>query len=170
MSTPQVLDQLAAMRQNFQSGITRPFSFRKEQIQKLKQAVLHHEKELYEALFSDLKKSPEETWVTETGFLLSEINHTLNNLRRWMQPDRTATNLLNLPSSSYVLKEPLGTVLIIGPWNYPLQLLFIPLVGALAAGNCVVLKPSEFAPATSAVMKKIIEENFSPDYVFFVEG
>ncbi len=170
MSTPQVLDQLAAMRQNFQSGITQPFSFRKGQLQKLKQAVLHHEEELYDALFSDLKKSPEETWVTETGFLLSEINHTLSNLRRWMQPDRTATNLLNLPSSSYVLKEPLGTVLIIGPWNYPLQLLFTPLVGALAAGNCVVLKPSEFAPATSAVMKKIITENFSPEYILYAEG
>ncbi len=170
MSTPQVLDQLAAMRQNFQSGITQPFSFREGQLQKLKQAVLQHEKEISDALFSDLKKSPEETWVTETGFLISEINYALKNLRRWMQPDRPATNLLNLPSSSYILKESLGTVLIIGPWNYPLQLLFTPFAGAMAAGNCIVLKPSEFAPATSAVMKKIIEENFSPDYVLFVEG
>ena len=163
-------NQLIAMRQFFGKGITRPYQFRKEQLQKLKQAVLNHEQELYNALFTDLKKSPEETWVTETGFFLSEINNTIKNLRRWMQPERTATNLLNLPSSSYVIREPLGTVLIIGPWNYPFQLLFTPLVGAMAAGNCVVLKPSEFAPATAAIMKKIIEENFSPEYILYVEG
>ena len=163
-------NQLSGMRQFFDSGVTKPYQFRKEQLQKLKQAVLDHEQELYDALFADLKKSPEETWVTETGFLLAEINNTLKNLRRWMERERTATNLLNLPSSSYVLREPLGTVLIIGPWNYPLQLLFTPLAGALAAGNCVVLKPSEFAPATAAIMKKIIKENFSPEYVLYVEG
>ena len=158
------------MRKYFDSGVTRPYPFRKEQLQKLKQAVLDHEHHLYDALYTDLKKSPEETWVTETGFFLSEINNTIKTLRRWMQPERTATNLLNLPSSSFVIREPLGTVLIIGPWNYPLQLLFTPLVGAMAAGNCVVLKPSEFAPATSAIMKKIIEENFSPEYILYVEG
>lgn len=163
-------NQLAVMRQFFDSGVTKPYQFRKEQLQKLKKAVLDHEEELYDALFADLKKSPEETWVTETGFLLAEINNTIKNFRRWMEPERTATNLLNLPSSSYVIREPLGAVLIIGPWNYPMNLLFTPLVGAMAAGNCVVLKPSEFAPATAAVMKKIIEENFSPEYILYVEG
>ncbi|HKZ67890.1 MAG TPA: aldehyde dehydrogenase [Chitinophagaceae bacterium] len=170
MRTLSAKYQLSALRQYFNSGITRSYEFRKEQLQKLKQAVLNHEQDLYDALFTDLKKSPEETWVTETGFFLSEINNTISNLRRWMQPERTATNLLNLPSSSYILKEPLGTVLIIGPWNYPLQLLFTPLVGAMAAGNCVVLKPSEFAPATAAIMKKIIEANFPPEYILYVEG
>ena len=170
MSIPNSIDKLSAIRHYFNSGISRSYVFRKEQLQKLKQAVLDHEHHLYDALYTDLKKSPEETWVTETGFFLSEINHTIKTLRRWMQPERTATNLLNLPSSSFVIREPLGTVLIIGPWNYPLQLLFTPLVGAMAAGNCVVLKPSEFAPATSAIMKKIIEENFSPEYILYVEG
>ncbi len=170
MSTSFNGNQLTAMRQFFDSGMTRTYAFRKAQLHKLKQAVLDHEQELYEALFNDLKKSPEETWVTETGFFISEINNAISNLRRWMQPEHTATNLLNLPSSSYVMKEPLGTVLVIGPWNYPFQLLFTPLAGAMAAGNCVVLKPSEFAPATGAVMKKIIEENFSPDYILCVEG
>ncbi len=170
MSIPNIIDKLSVIRHYFDSGVTRFYSFRKEQLQKFKQAVLDHEHQLYEALYTDLKKSPEETWVTEIGFFLSEINHTIKTLRRWMQPERTATNLLNLPSSSYVIKEPLGTVLIIGPWNYPLQLLFTPLVGAMAAGNCVVLKPSEFAPATSAIMKKIIEEIFSPEYILYVEG
>ena len=104
-----------------------------------------------------LKKSPEESWVTETGFFLSEVSNAINNLDQWMKPKTVGTNLLNLPSKSYVMTEPLGVVLIISPWNYPLQLLFTPLAGAIAAGNCVVLKPSEFAPATAAVMKKIID-------------
>src|SRR5688500_10978292 len=121
MSISPVNYKLSALRQYFDSGVTRSYQFRKEQLQKLKQAILKHEEELYDALFTDLKKSPEETWVTETGFLLSEINNTISNLRRWMQPERTATNLLNLPSSSYVMREALGAVLIIGPWNYPLQ-------------------------------------------------
>ncbi len=161
---------LERMRIYFSSDATRTFSFRKEQLQKLKAGLQKHEQEMHDALYADLKKSPEESWVTETGFLLSEINATLKNLRRWMQPEGTKTNLVNLPSSSYILHEPLGVVLIIGPWNYPLQLLFTPLVGAIAAGNCVVLKPSEFAPATSLVMKKIIEENFSKEYILYMEG
>lgn len=123
-----------------------------------------------QALYADLKKNKEESWVTEVGFVLAEMRHTLNHLRRWMKPQRVATNLLNFPGRSFIYKEPFGVVLIIGPWNYPLQLLFTPLVGAIAAGNCVVLKPSEFAPATAAVMKKLIEESFSEDYILFVEG
>ena len=129
-----------------------------------------YEKEFHEALHANLGKSPEESWVTETGFVLNEISYTLKHLRQWMQPEKTKTNLVNLPSSSYIMREPLGVVLIIGPWNYPMQLMFTPLVGAIAAGNAVVLKSSEFAPATSAVMKKLIENNFSQEYISFVEG
>ena len=125
---------------------------------------------MYDALYADLKKSPEECWVTELGLVLSELNLIRKNLRRWMEPERVSTNLLNLPSSSKVLKEPLGVVLIIGPWNYPFQLLMNPLLGAIAAGNCVVLKPSEFAPASSLVIKKIVEECFTSDYILFAEG
>ncbi|MFX5714242.1 aldehyde dehydrogenase family protein, partial [Acinetobacter baumannii] len=84
-----------------------------------------------------------------------ELKETLANLKYWMEPEPVATNLLNLPSSSKIIPEPLGVVLTIGPWNYPFQLLFTPLLGAIAAGNCVVLKPSEFAPATAAVMQKM---------------
>jgi aldehyde dehydrogenase (NAD+) len=159
-----------AMRHYYSSGATRSYAFRREQLQKLKAALLQAEGELHDALYADLKKSPEESWVTETGFLLSEINATLKNLKQWMQPQPVRTNLVNLPSKSYTITEPLGVVLIIGPWNYPLQLLFTPLVGAIAAGNCVVLKSSEFAPATSAVMKKMIEASFPPEYILFTEG
>lgn len=164
------INQLQAIRNYFNSGVTRPYAFRKEQLKKLRATLLQHETALHEALHADLKKSPEESWVTETGFLLSEINATLKNFKKWMQPGLVKTNLVNLPSKSFVMKEPLGTVLIIGPWNYPLQLLFTPLVGAIAAGNCVVLKASEFAPATAAVMKKMIESTFAPEYILFTEG
>ncbi len=170
MSTDSLIEQLQAMRNYYNSSITRPYAFRRQQLQKLKSAILQHEKDLHDALYSDLKKSPEESWVTETGFLISEINSALKNLRQWMQPEKVKTNLVNLPSSSFVMREPLGVVLIIGPWNYPLQLLFTPLVGAVAAGNCVVVKASEFAPATATVMKKIIDDNFSKEYILYVEG
>ncbi len=158
------------MRTYFETGVTKSHAFRKEQLTRLKQAVTKYQFAIQEALYKDLKKSPEEAWVTETGFLLSEISYTLNHLKRWMMPESVSTNLLNIPSRSYIVKEPLGTVLIIGPWNYPLQLLFTPLAGAIAAGNCVVLKASEFAPATASIMKKIIAETFKEQYVLFTEG
>ncbi|HEU4901434.1 MAG TPA: aldehyde dehydrogenase family protein, partial [Flavisolibacter sp.] len=162
-----LLQNLQPLKSFFATGATKEYAFRKEALQKLRKAVVQHEEELMQALYADLKKSREESWVTEVGFLLAEIRHTLKHLRSWMKPEKVATNLLNLPSKSYVYKEPLGIVLIIGPWNYPLQLLFTPLVGAIAAGNCVVLKPSEFATATAAVMKKIIEETFPKHFILY---
>jgi aldehyde dehydrogenase (NAD+) len=164
------LQQLETMRHYFASGATRAYSFRRQQLQKLKAGILKREKDLYEALHLDLRKSPEESWVTELGFVISEINITLRNLRDWMKPEKVSTNLLNFPSQSKVINEPLGVVLLIAPWNYPLQLLFTPLIGAMAAGNCVVMKPSEFAPATADVMEEIITENFSDEYIFYVKG
>ncbi len=164
------MDNLIQMRNYFNSGITRPYSFRKEQLKKLQLAVKKYEGQIHAALFTDLKKSPEECWVTETGFLLAEISNTLKHLKSWMEPETVSTNLLNMPSKSFVMQEPLGVVLIISPWNYPFQLLMTPMVGAMAAGNGVVLKSSEFAPATSAIMKQMIEENFDKNYIHFVEG
>jgi aldehyde dehydrogenase (NAD+) len=164
------ISALEKMRQYFNSGATKTYVFRKEQLKKLKTSILNHEESLYTALYTDLKKSREETWVTETGMVISELNAAIKNLRHWMGAESVSTNLLNLPSGSRVMKEPLGVVLIIGPWNYPFQLLFNPLIGAIAAGNCVVLKPSEFAPATDAVMKKIIEETFPKEYILYVQG
>ena len=163
-------DQLNALRQYFDSGRTRTASFRRDSLNKLKDSILRYEKELYDALYADLKKSPEESWVTELGIVVNGVKSALRNLNSWMSPHRVSTNLLNLPSSSRIMKEPLGVVLIIAPWNYPFQLLINPLVGAIAAGNCVVLKPSEFAPATEAVMKKLIEDVFPKEYILYVEG
>lgn len=165
-----MLPHLQKMQEYFASRITYDYQFRKQQLLKLKEALYKYEKEIYEALHTDLKKSPEECWVTEIGIIVSEINYALKKLRRWMRPRRVGTNLLNFPSRSYILSEPLGVTLIIGPWNYPLQLLLAPLVGAIAAGNCAVLKPSELAPATAGIIKKIIEHLFEPAYIVLVQG
>src|SRR3989339_256343 len=165
-----LIAQLQQQRHFFESGATRPYAFRKQQLLNLKRAVEEHEEAIYAALYADLHKSKEECWVTENGFFMAELKDTLANLKSWMEPEAVPTNLLNLPSSSKVMREPLGVVLIIGPWNYPFQLLFTPLMGALAAGNTVVLKPSEFAPATAAVMEKIIHAVFPPEQVLYVPG
>ena len=164
------ISSLLAMRRYFDTGITKTYQFRKQQLIKLRYAVEKYEQPLYQALYTDLNKSPEECWVTENGFLLSELNNTIKKLDGWMQQERVATNLLNLPSKSYLLQEPLGVVLIIGPWNYPLNNLFTPLVGAIAAGNCVILKPSEFAPATAAVMQQLIDKTFDRQYLQLIQG
>ena len=169
-SADNLLPKLNALRSFYNSMATRSYAFRKKQLLNLRDAVLQHEQELYDALYADLKKSPEETWVTETGFFLAEINATIKSLKGWMRPESVGTNLLNLPSSSFIISEPLGVVLIIAPWNYPMQLLFTPLIGAIASGNCVVMKPSEFAPATSAIMHKIIRQVFPEEYILYVEG
>jgi aldehyde dehydrogenase (NAD+) len=164
------ISKLESLRRYFTSGATRSYTFRSEQLKRLKRSILDHEQELYDALYGDLKKSPEETWVTETGLVIAELNTAIKELSAWMEPENVSTNLVNLPSGSRIMREPLGVVLIIAPWNYPFQLLINPLVGAIAAGNCVVLKPSEFAPSTAAVMKRIIEKAFAPEYILYMEG
>jgi aldehyde dehydrogenase (NAD+) len=161
---------LLQLRQYFMSGATQSLAFRLLQLNRLKKAVLESEKALNEALYTDLKKTEEEAWATEIGFFMNELNFTIDHLKAWMQPTSVSTNLLNQPSSCYTVNEPLGVVCIIGPWNYPFQLLFTPLIGAIAGGNCVVLKPSEFAPATSKVMQQIINSLFPDNYILYVEG
>jgi len=161
---------LQAQRNYFNSGATRSYTFRKQQLLALKECIVRYEQQIYDALHSDLKKSKEDCWVTENGFTLSEINYILRHLKNWMQPERITTNLLNFPSKSRIIAEPLGVTLIISPWNYPFQLLLAPLAGAIAAGNCVVLKPSEHVPATSALLGKMISETFAPEYISLCQG
>jgi aldehyde dehydrogenase (NAD+) len=158
------------LRSYFLSGATQSYDFRLNQLNRLKKVVLESEKELYQALFTDLKKSDEDAWATEVGFFLSELNDTIDHLKSWMQPNTVSTNMVNQPSTSYTIQEPLGVVCIIAPWNYPFQLLFTPLIGAIAGGNCVVLKPSEFAPATAKVMGKIVDSLFPDNYILYIEG
>ena len=165
-----LLDQLEEMKALFVYGRSNSYEYRYQQLITLKEALYAHECEIYDALYLDLKKNREECWITELGFIINEINYALKNLHRWIRPRKAKTNLLNFPSKSYIIHEPLGVVLIIGPWNYPLQLLLTPLVGAIAAGNSAVLKPSEFAPATAAVLKEIIGKAFDKSYVQVIEG
>ncbi len=159
-----------ALKDYFSTGATQNYAFRLLQLERLKKAVLDSEKILYDALYADLKKTDEDAWATEVGFFLSELNYTIKHLQEWMQPKSVATNLVNMPSTSYTIQEPLGVVCIIAPWNYPFQLLFTPLIGAIAGGNCAVLKPSEFAPATAKVMAKIIADLFPNNYMLYLEG
>lgn len=161
---------LSNLRSYYNSHATKPYAFRKKQLQFLKKTLLANEKEIEQALYADLKKNPEETYATETGLVLAEINVALKNLHLWMEPQSVRTNLVNFPSSSKIYRDPLGVVLIISPWNYPLQLLLIPLVGAIAGGNCIVLKPSEFSPATLGVIEKIITKIFSEEYIKVITG
>ena len=163
-------EAVQSCRNYFLSGATQSYDFRISQLNRLKKVVLAAEKEIYQALYTDLKKTDEDAWATEIGFFLSELNDAITHLKNWMQPAKVATNLVNPPSSSYIISEPLGVVCIIAPWNYPFQLLFTPLIGAIAGGNCAVLKPSEFAPATAKVMGKIIESLFPKNYILYLEG
>ncbi len=162
--------KLNAQKIFFETGATKSYDFRIAQLKKLQHVVMQYEAAIFEALYTDLKKSKEESWLTENGFFLSELNNTIKKLAGWMKPQRVGTNLINFPGKSFVMPEPLGVVLIISPWNYPFQLLFAPLIGAVAAGNCVVLKGSEFAPATNEVMKKMISETFDEKYILYTDG
>lgn len=165
-----MLSNLEKIKQFSRSGTTVDLAFRKQQLTNLKATLLKYEEDINDALYKDLRKSKEEIWITETGMVISEINFFLRHIEAISQPKKVATNLTNLPGKSYIVSEPLGVVLIIAPWNYPLQLLLMPLIGAIAAGNCVVLKPSEFAVHTESVLEKIILETFSPNYVDFIKG
>jgi aldehyde dehydrogenase (NAD+) len=161
---------LQPMRDYFRSGKTLKVEFRKQQLAKLKAWIIANNQQIEQALFTDLHKSIAESWATETGLVLTEINTLLKHVNSWMSAEKVATNTVNLPSSSVIHKDPLGIVLIISPWNYPFQLLVLPLAGAIAAGNCVVLKPSELAPATESLIRSMISELFPAEYIRVIEG
>lgn len=161
---------VAALQQYFNTGTTKSLSFRKQQLAKLSEAIKKYEQEILKALQKDLGKCNTEAYVSEIAIVQMEINYLLKNASKLMKPQCVNTNLLNLPANSKIYYEALGVVLIISPWNYPFQLLFSPLAGAIVAGNCVVLKPSEFTTATTIISKKIIKEIFDENYILLVEG
>lgn len=154
----------------FLSGETKSIRFRKEQLMKLRDLIKSHEQEIFESLYKDFKKPEFESYLSENGFVVEEINMFLKKLGKWSRKKRLPSNLVNFPSSSFEVYEPYGVSLIIAPWNYPFQLAMNPLLGAMAAGNCAILKPSELAPATSSIMAKIINQNFDKSYIVVVEG
>lgn len=145
-------------------------SFRKETLIQLLNAIVIHEDEIIEALYDDFKKPAFETVLTETNYVITELKDTIKNLSKWAKPKRVLPSILNFPSTDFIYKEPYGKVLIIAPWNYPFQLALCPMIAAVAAGNQVVVKPSELTPKTSAVIRKIIEKIFHINHVECVEG
>jgi len=169
-SSSAIKTLVSSQREYFLSGATLPKEFRKKQLRSLKEALLRHEKELYSALKEDLNKSEEEAFLTEISIVLSEINYHLRHLGGWMTPQRKRTPIALLPSRYYISSEPLGCALIVSPWNYPVQLLLNPLVGALSAGCTALLKPSPKCPNVNAVLQRIIKECFPKEYVAVVEG
>ena len=163
-------NNLKAQRLFFASHQTRDVSFRLQQLKRLKKTILQYEGKIVEALYSDLHKSPEEAFLTEISIVVSELNNHIKHLRDWAKLHKKPSPLQVFPSKSCVLYEPLGVALIIAPWNYPFQLLFNPLVGAISAGCCVMLKTSPNAPATAKVMEAIIMDSFPPNYVSITHG
>ena len=145
-------------------------NFRKQTLVKLLISVQKHEEEIIKALYDDFKKPAFEAVVSETAYIVSELNHTIKNINKWAKPNMVLPSLLNFPSTDYIYKEPYGKVLIIAPWNYPYQLALCPLIAAVAAGNQVIVKPSELTPNTSSIVAKIISETFDENHVKCVEG
>ncbi|MDX9890819.1 MAG: aldehyde dehydrogenase family protein, partial [Bacteroidales bacterium] len=170
METREMQNRLQQMRQYFNSQRTKDVSFRIQSLQTLYKQIKLHEQDIIQALHEDLHKSPFEAFSTEIGLVLKEIKHHIKHVKQWQRPEKKLTPFLFFPSKSNIFKEPYGLALIIAPWNYPFQLLFSPLVGAISAGNCVVLKTSPSAPATAKVMDSIISACFSPDYVSIFHG
>src|SRR4051812_28169654 len=165
-----VVEAVAEARASFRSGRTRPVSWRRAQLEALKRLLKEEESAIFEALWADLRKPRLEGYLTEVGFVIEEIDDALRHLDGWMKPERKHTSLLAQPGRSWTTHDPLGVVLVIGTWNYPVQLLLAPLVGALAGGNAAVLKPSEIAAHTSALMADLLPRHLDPEAVAVIQG
>ncbi len=164
---PGTVEQLRA---TFDAGVTKPYAWRVDQLRALHRMVMDNEDAFAKALTDDLGKHPLESWVTEIGFLGNEIDHLLRHLDKWLRPRRVSIPLYLQPARAKVIREPLGVVLVIAPWNYPLQLSLAPVAGALAAGNAVVLSPSEQAPAISRTLAQLVPAYLDSSAVRVVEG
>ena len=157
-------------RQAFDSGITRPLAWRKAQLETMITMLEKHQDELSAALKVDLGRGVEEAWLYDIGFTITEVKLMLKNLKKWTAPRKVPTPMVTKPGSSMRSPQPLGVVCVIAPWNYPVQLLLIPVAGAIAAGNAVVMKPSEVSSETSRVLAKIVPQYFTDKAVAIVEG
>ena len=172
ITTPieDIKDIVAAQRAFFRGHATRSVEFRLEMLKRLRASIVKYERELAEALYNDLHKSYEEAYLTEISIVLAEIDNFLKHLKGWAAPSKKSTPLKMFPSHSEILTEPLGVSLIIAPWNYPVQLLLNPLVGAIGAGCTAVLKPSPYVPNVAEILGRLIAETFDPEYVAVVQG
>lgn len=157
-------------RKYFNTKETYDIDKRRYYLKKLKAAILHYEDEINQALQKDLGKSASESYMCEVGLTLSELSYQISHIKKWSRPKRHITDLTNFHGKSYSVFEPYGVVLVMAPWNYPFMLTMEPVIGAIAAGNCVIAKPSAYSPATSAIIKKILEKVFDEKYVAVIEG
>lgn len=165
-----ILGIVERQKETVESGITKSLTFRLKQLQILKATIKEREKHIMEALYNDLGKSEFEAYATEIGTIYDSIGHAMKHLKRWMKPQRVRTPIVHFGSTSYIYSEPYGSTLIIGPFNYPFMLVMDPLVGAISAGNCAVVKPSEFTPNVSAVIAEILSHCFEDTYIKTIEG
>ena len=161
---------VSAQKHFFASQQTKDISFRKNALRKLQSELFKREADIVQALYNDFKKSEYEAIMTETSIVYSELKMAIKNIEKWNKPKKVLPSILNFPSSAKIYSEPYGTVLIIAPWNYPFQLAISPLIGAIAAGNTIVLKPSELTPHTSTILREIIEAVFDERHVAVIEG
>jgi aldehyde dehydrogenase (NAD+) len=166
----RIPEVVARLRETFRSGRTRPLEWRRAQLGRLGELLTNHGDELVAALQADLRKPSLEAWMADIASTRAEADLARKKLRAWTKPERVRIPLSQRPGRARIVREPLGVVLVIGPWNYPVQLVLTPLVGALAAGNCVVLKPSEVTPHSSAALAKLVPRYLDPDAVAVVEG
>lgn len=161
---------ITSLKDFFAQGTTKPIPFRKTQLRLLLSLLNQYESKLIDALYADLGKSPFEAYATEIGLLKEEIKRHLRQLKNWSKPEKVLTPITSFPASSYIESVPYGVSLIISPWNYPVQLTLLPLVGAMSAGNCALIKPSEYTPHTARVLDELINNNFNPNYLRLVQG
>ena len=169
-STERIETIVASQRAYFRGGNTLDIKFRLSALRALKSAILKWEKPLADALWTDLHKSYEEGYLTELSIVLGEIDNHISHLKEWSAPEHRPTPLKMFPSRSKIISEPLGCSLIIAPWNYPVQLLLNPLVGAISAGCTALLKPSPYVPTVSTVIEQMIAETFAQEYIAVVQG
>lgn len=170
MTEMDIISVVANQKEFFGSGRTLEPDFRKQSLRLLKKLIEENLNQIADALFADLGKSAFEAYATETGIVLEEIRRHLGKLSKWSKPRRVGSPIAAFPASSYIVAEPYGCSLIISPWNYPFQLAIAPLVGAISAGNCAIIKPSEFSIHTSALLEKLINNNFDPGYIRVING
>lgn len=164
------MEQLQKQRDFFKTQQTKDIDFRKKALKRLQKEIIAREDAICDAIYADFKKPKFETLAAETQYVLSDIKHTLKKMDYWAEPERVSSNLMNWPSSDWIYKEPYGNVLIIAPWNYPFQLAIAPLIGAVAAGNTAIIKPSEVTTHTAKIVSVIIAASFEPEHVTVIEG